>query len=81
MKKIGEVSDPIQVGTAFHILKLLVIIEPENIKYENVQARLAADVHKRKAVALQQDILQILVRGGKLQYVDPILKSQADQGR
>ena len=81
MKKIGEVSDPIQVGTAFHILKLLGIIEPENIKYENVQARLAADVRKRKAVALQQDILQILVRGGKLQYVDPILKSQADQGR
>lgn len=81
MKKIGEVSDPIQVGTAFHILKLLGIIEPENIKYENVQARLAADVHKRKAVALQQDILQILVRGGKLQYVDPILKSQADQGQ
>lgn len=81
MKKIGEVSDPIQVGTAFHILKLLGIIEPENIKYENVQARLAADVRKRKAVALQQDILQILVRGGKLQYVDPILKSQADQGQ
>jgi len=81
MKKIGEISEPIQVGTAFHILKLLAIIEPENIKYEDVRARLAADVRKTKAVALQQDILQILIRGGKLQYVDPILKSQADQGR
>jgi len=79
MKKVGEVSDPIQVGTAFHILKLLAIIEPENVKYENVRARLAVDVRKRKAVALQQDILQILIRGGKLQYVDPILKNQADQ--
>jgi len=81
MKKGGEVSDPIQVGTAFHILKLLAIIEPENVKYEDVRAGLAADVRKRKAVALQQDILQILIRSGKLQYVDPILKSQADQGR
>jgi foldase protein PrsA len=81
MKKAGEVSDPIQVGTVFHILKLLAIIEPENVKYEDVRARLAADVRKRKAVALQQDILQILIRGGKLQYVDPILKTQADQGR
>jgi foldase protein PrsA len=81
MKKVGEVSDPIQVGTAFHILKLLAIIEPENVKYEDVRARLAADVRKRKAVALQQDILQILIRGGKLQYVDPILKSQADRGQ
>jgi foldase protein PrsA len=81
MKKVGEVSDPIQVGTAFHILKLLASIEPENVKYEDVRARLAADVRKRKAVALQQDILQILIRSGKLQYVDPILKSQADRGQ
>ncbi len=81
MKKVGDVSDPIQVGTAFHILKLLAIIEPENIKFEDVRARLTADVRKRKAVALQQDILQILIRGGKLQYVDATLKSQADLGR
>jgi foldase protein PrsA len=80
MKKVAEVSDPIQVGTAFHILKLLAIIEPDNVKYEDVRAALAAEVRKRKAVALQQDILQILIRGGKLQYVDPILKSQADRG-
>jgi len=80
MKTIGEVSDPIQVGTAFHILKLLRIIPPKNVKYEDVRATLAAEVSKKKAVALQQDILQILIRGAKLQYVNPVLKSQADQG-
>jgi len=81
MKTIGEVSDPIQVGTAFHILKLLRIIPPKNVKYEDVRATLAAEVSKKKAVALQQDILQILIRGGKLQYVNPVLKSQADLGQ
>ena len=77
MKTVGEVSDPIQIGTAFHILKLLKIIEPENVKYENVRARLAIDVRKRKVIALQQDMLQILIRSGKIDYVDPVLKSQA----
>lgn len=78
MKTTGEVSDPIQIGTAFHILKLLKIIAPQNVKYEDVRATLAAEVGKRKAVALQQDILQILIRSGKLQYVNPVLKSRAD---
>ncbi len=80
MKTVGEVSDPIQVGTAFHLIKLLRIIEPKNVKYQDVRAGLAAEVSKRKAVALQQDILQILIRSGKMQYVNPVLKSQSDQG-
>lgn len=80
MKTVGEVSDPIQVGTAFHIIKLLRIIEPKNVRYQDVRSGLAAEVAKRKAVALQQDILQILIRSGKMQYVNPVLKSQVDQG-
>lgn len=80
MKTVGEVSDPIQVGTAFHIIKLLRIIEPKNVRYQDVRDGLAAEVAKRKAVALQQDILQILIRSGKMQYVNPVLKSQVDQG-
>jgi len=73
MKKVGDVSDPIQVGTSFHILKLLEIIEPENVKFEDVRAAMKADVRKRKVIALQQDMLAILIRSGKIQYVNPIL--------
>jgi parvulin-like peptidyl-prolyl isomerase len=76
MKAKGDVSDPIQIGTAFHILKLLDIIEPKNVKFEDVQARLTEAVRKRKVIALQQDLLQILIRGGRIEYVNPILQSQ-----
>ncbi|MGB2821722.1 MAG: peptidylprolyl isomerase, partial [Phycisphaerae bacterium] len=79
MRKVGEVSEPIQIGTAFHLVKLIRIIEPKDVKYELVKGALLAAVRERKIKALQQDILQILIRGGAVRYVNPILKSQADK--
>jgi len=79
MRKVGEVSDPIQVGTAFHLVKLVRILEPKDVKFENVKGALRAAVRRRKIKALQQDILQILIRGATVQYVNPILKAQAEE--
>ena len=80
MKKVGEVSDPIQIGTAFHLIKLVRTIEPKDVKFEDVKGALLAAVRARKTKSLQQDLLQILIRGARVQYVSPILKSQADKG-
>jgi len=80
LRKIGEVSDPIQIGTAFHVIKLIRTIEPKDVKYETVKAALLEPVRARKIKALQQDILQILIRGGRVQYVHPVLKEQAEKG-
>jgi foldase protein PrsA len=80
LKKIGEVSDPIQIGTAFHLVKLLRIIEPKDVKFEDVKAALTETVRKRKTALLQQDILQILIRGARILYVNPTLKAQVEKG-
>ena len=80
MRKIGEVSDPIQIGTAFHVIKLVRVLEPENVKFESVRGTVEAAVRERKLRALQQDILQILLRGARVQYVHPVLKAQAEKG-
>jgi len=80
MTKIGEVSDPIQVGTAFHVVKLLRIIEPKDVKFEDVREQMRQAVRARKVQALQQDILQILIAGARVEYVNAVLKAQADTG-
>jgi len=80
MRKIGEVSDPIQIGTAFHVIKLVRIIDPQDVKFDDVKAKLHAAVRKRKLAALQQDMLQILIRGAKVQYVEPTLKAKTEEG-
>ncbi len=80
MTRVGEVSDPIQVGTAFHILKLVRTIEPEGVTFEAVKDALASEVREEKLRALQQDMLQILIRGAKVQYVNPVLRERAEEG-
>jgi len=81
MRKVGQVSDPIQVGTAFHVIKLERIIEPKDVKFADVKAQLTESVRQRKIQAYQQDILQILLRGAEVKYVDPALKARAEGGR
>lgn len=80
MGKVGEVSEPIQVGTAFHVVKLVRIIEPKDVRFADVKEQLRSAVRAKKIQARQQDILRILVRGAKIRYVEPTLKARAEQG-
>ena len=80
MKKIGEVSDPIQVGTAFHVIKLVRIIEPKDVKFEDVKDKLLVIVRRQKMRAMQQEILQNLIRRAEVKYAHPTLKAQAAEG-
>ena len=79
MTKVGEISNPVQVGTAFHILKLERIIEPAKVKLDDVRGKLAATISWRRSQATQNRILADLIRKARIRYVNPILKSQADK--
>ncbi|MFP4105848.1 MAG: peptidylprolyl isomerase [Phycisphaerae bacterium] len=79
----GEISDPVQVGTAFHVLKLERIEEPKDVKLAEVREEITRDVRYRKSAALQQTLLKRLItqaeKDGRIQYVHPILKRLVDE--
>ncbi|MCK4602063.1 MAG: peptidylprolyl isomerase [Phycisphaerae bacterium] len=83
MKKKGEISDPILVGEAFHILKLEEIIEPKDVKFEDVRDELAAAVREESIAVLQRRIMIDLVRNaqkeGQIKYVNPVVKALAEK--
>ena len=85
MKTPGELSEPIQVGTAVHILKLERIIAPEQADYNEVKNSLAADVKRRKLNEMQQQILVDLIRRAqedkRIVYVDETLRKQAQDAQ
>ena len=81
MTKIGEYSDPIQTGTSFHILKLERIIEPQNVKFEDIRDQLRAALLERNVLVLQPKILQRLIQKANIVYVHPVLKRQAAEGK
>jgi foldase protein PrsA len=80
LKRVGETTDPIQVETAFHILKLEKIIEPQNVKFADVKDKLSQDVRRRRLRSESQKLLGELIKaaqdGHRIQYVDPVLKAQ-----
>jgi parvulin-like peptidyl-prolyl isomerase len=78
MKAVGEVSDLVQVGTTFHILKLEQIIEPKNVKFADVRDELAAELRERQVRANQNALLSRLIREGTVRYVSPALKAYHD---
>jgi len=84
LKQIGEVSNPVQIGTAFHILRLDEIIEPQDVKFEDVKDTLAAGLKERQIHAMRAQRLKDIVRqaqeAGQIRYVHPGLKAQADEG-
>jgi len=77
MKTAGEISDPVQTGTTFHILKLEGIIEPKEVKFADVKDNIAAAIRERKVRVFQSEYLQKLFQEAKIEYANPILKAQA----
>lgn len=83
LKKVAEVSHPIQVGTTFHVLRLERIIEPQDADFADVKDELAAELHRRRIYSTQQQLLLQLIREakrtGKIEYVHPVLKDHASE--
>ncbi|MFA6133033.1 MAG: peptidylprolyl isomerase [Phycisphaerae bacterium] len=80
MKKPGEISNPVQVETAFHVLKLERLIPPQDVKLSDVREKLITTITNRKAGVARQQILVDLFRKAEdekqIRYVDPVLSSQ-----
>lgn len=81
LKKPGDQSNPVQVGTNFHILKLEEIIPPKDVKFEDVKNKLRPDVEYRLIMKKRHEILQDLLSSSKtkIQYVNPAIKRKSKQ--
>jgi parvulin-like peptidyl-prolyl isomerase len=77
LKKVGEISDIVAAGTAFHILRLEELIDPQDVKFDDVKDKLAKAVRSRKLRAEQDHMLKDLVKTSKIVFVNPILKDQS----
>jgi len=79
LKKVGEVSQVVQAGTSFHILKLEQVIDPQDVKLETVKDKLTEAVRQRQVAVLKQTIpFELFEKARKentIQFVDPVLKA------
>ncbi len=81
LKKPGDQSNPIQVGTNFHILRLEEIIPPKDVKFEDVKKEMKSSVEYRLIMQKRHEILQGLLNPSrtKIEYVNPTIQSQSTQ--
>jgi hypothetical protein len=77
MKEPGEISEPVQVQTAFHVLYLQEVVEPQDVQFEDVRMELFAAVRARKLRVATQQLRLDLIRNAKIDYVNAILKNKA----
>ena len=79
MTKIGEISDPVQVASRFHILKLEKIIEPKKVKYADEKDKIAAELKERLISGARKRLLEKLSEAADVEFVNPSLKTQFQQ--
>lgn len=75
----GQISDPVQVMTTFHVIKLEEILEPEDVELTDVRDELTEEVRLNKLERVRQQILASLISEaqseGRIKYVNPFLKA------
>ena len=79
LKTVGEVSETVQAGKTFHVLKLKEIIEPKGTTFEQVRNDVAAVLRERKIRVFQTRLLRRLLAEAKIEYAHPVLQEQADR--
>lgn len=80
MKTPGQVSNIVQVGSNFHVLKLEKIISPTEAKFSDVKGKLRFIVREKKIDQLQPIIMQELIDKAQIEYVDPMIRSRIKRG-
>ena len=78
MKEVGEVSDPVQVGTSFHILRLERIIPPKEVEFEEVRDEIETALVEQRVRAEQKLLLERLIRDSVVEYVHPDLRAEEE---
>jgi parvulin-like peptidyl-prolyl isomerase len=74
LKEVGELSDPIKVGYAFHILRAEQIIAPASAPFEQAKDKLRAALRERVIRRDEQRLMLELMIASKYEFVDPVLK-------
>jgi len=79
MTKIGEISDPIQVASRFHILKLKKIIEPKKVKFADEKDKIATELKEQMIRSAGNRLMEKLSEAAEVEFVNPSLKTQIRQ--
>jgi parvulin-like peptidyl-prolyl isomerase len=76
--KAGEVSDPVNVGNDYYIIKLDARIPPQHVKFEDVKDGVRDFLEARRLDAGARELRNTLVQAVQttIKINDPILKSQ-----
>jgi foldase protein PrsA len=79
--QVGQVSEPVQDGGLYHLVKLEERIAPRTVKFEDVKDSVREEVATRLAqdqmVAMRQEINQRALRSLKIE--NPVLRKQYEQ--
>ena len=80
MTEVGQVSEPVQSGTVFHILKLDKIIPPRSVPFEQVRDQLHQRLMQERIRGEQRRIIETLIdqarQEQKIQFVHPAMAEQ-----
>jgi parvulin-like peptidyl-prolyl isomerase len=79
MTKIGEISDPVQVASRFHVLRLDKIIEPKKVKYADEKDKIATELKEQMIRSAGNRLLEKLSEAANVEFVNPSLKAQFQQ--
>ena len=77
--KDGQVSSIVQVGSSFHVLKLVKRVMPPRVTYESVRDKLRDQVRQRIIMGAQAQLMSELRRRAEIEYVNPILRQEANR--
>lgn len=78
MKTPGELSQPIKVGTTYHILCLQRVIEPQDVSFQDAAGQLEPHVRARNTRNAKTRLLEQMISQADIKWVDPILANSAD---
>jgi len=76
MRKVGDISDPVQVGSRFHIMKLEEIIEPKKASYSQEKDKIASELKEQMIRSAGSRLLEQLSAAAKVEFVNASLKEQ-----
>ena len=75
----GQVSEIVQAGNEYQVVKLLKRITPPDAKYAEVKDKLRESLRAKLIKRVQTEILTRLRRAAAVEYVDPVLKKARQQ--
>lgn len=82
LTQVGELSKPVQVEMAYHVLRLEKVHPPQDVRFDDVKDALARDARDRLLRLEQRKVLAELIQAAQdaksIQYVDPTLRAQVE---